>query len=191
VWGLTFSNSPGYLRFVRGAPAPTSTPTAPTPTGQNGTTADVDTGGLFARSISEFDPYGDHSDPHVTEAPRATDGNLTTAWRTQVYKTATLGNLKPGVGLLVDLGSSRKVGSVHLRLLGSGTSVTVFDSDSAGAPASEKAMSVAAKQDAAPSDVTLRLSATTSARYWVVWLTRLPSTSNGFQGGVAEVTFLP
>ena len=80
---------------------------------------------------------------------------------------------------------------MHLHLLGTGTSVTVFDSNGDLAPANDKAMSVAAKHDAAPSDITLRLDATTTARYWVVWLTRLPATSTGFQGGVAELTFLP
>jgi hypothetical protein len=176
VAGLAFSGSSGYLRFVTGAPepGPTATPT-PTPTT---TTAIVNT--TTSGLVTEFDPYGNHNDPHVSEAPRAVDGNPTTAWRTQIYRTADLGKLKPGVGLLV-----------HLVLVGSGTSVELFDSTGDTAPTSEKAMNPAASQANAPSDVTLRPDDPTSARYWMIWLTRLPATGAGFQGGIAEMTFLP
>jgi hypothetical protein len=109
-------------------------------------------------------------------------------WRTQIYRTADLGKLKPGVGLLMDLGASRKVAAVHLLLLGNGTSVELFESDTV--PANEKAMTLAAAQASAPSDVTMRLSTATTARYWVVWLTKLPAAGTGFQGGIVEMTFL-
>jgi len=138
--------------------------------------------------VTEFDPYGKHNDPHVSEAPRAVDGNAATMWRTQIYRTADLGKLKPGVGLLMDLGSPQKVAAVHLQLVGTGTSLEVFESNSA--PVNEKAMTLAVAQDGVPSDVTLRLTTTTTARYWLVWLTKLPATGTGFQGGIAEMTFL-
>ena len=41
----------------------------------------------------------------------------------------------------------------------------------------------------APSRVTLRLAQPHQARYWLVWLTKLPKGSGGFHGGVAELTF--
>ena len=138
--------------------------------------------------MTEFDPYGNHDDPHVTEAPRAVDGNPTTTWKTQIYRTADLGKLKPGVGLLMDFGAPQKVAAVHLLLVGDGASVEVFQSDTA--PANEKAMTLAVAQDDAPSDVTLRLPNATTARYWLVWLTKLPAAGTGFQGGIAEMTFL-
>jgi hypothetical protein len=88
----------------------------------------------------------------------------------------------------MDLGTARKVAAVHLALVGNGTSVELFESDSE--PANEKAMTLAATQTGAPNDVTLRLATPTAARYWVVWLTKLPAASTGFQGGIAEMTFL-
>jgi eukaryotic-like serine/threonine-protein kinase len=190
IAGLAFSGSSGYLRFVTGAPepgpAPTATPT-PTPTSTTAAAVNAATSGL----VTEFDPYGNHKDPHITEAPRAADGNPTTTWRTQIYRTADLGKLKPGVGLLVDFGSPRKVSAVHLVLVGNGTSVTLLDSTGNTAPTSEKTMTPLTSQDNAPSDVTLRLADQATARYWVIWLTRLPATATGFQGGIAEMTFLP
>ena len=61
VGALLYSGPHSYLRFVTGAPAPTpnhsasatqsATPNAP--------------GRLTPRAVSEFDPYGDHTDPHI------------------------------------------------------------------------------------------------------------------------------
>ena len=192
VAGLLFGGKHGYLSFVRGAepaaltPTPTVTP-KPTPSATTGLLA-AQPGAIAPGVVTEFDPYGKHDDPHVSEAPRAVDGSSATTWRTQIYRSADLGKLKPGVGLLMDLGTPRKVAAVHLLLVGDGTSVEVFDS--AAAPANEKAMTLAAAQANAPSDVTLRLSTETTARYWVVWLTKLPAAGTGFQGGIVEMTFL-
>jgi eukaryotic-like serine/threonine-protein kinase len=191
VAGLLLGGKHGYLSFVRGAepandtPTPTATPKA---TSSAATGAVAQAGAIAPGLVTEFDPYGKHDDPHVSEAPRAVDDNSTTTWRTQIYRTADLGKLKPGVGLLMDLGSPQKVAAVHLLLVGNGTSVELFESDSA--PANEKAMTLAVAQVGAPSDVTLRLATATAARYWLVWLTKLPAAGTGFQGGITEMTFL-
>jgi hypothetical protein len=191
VAGLLVGGKHGYLSFVHGAEpaALTPTPTAsPKTTSSAAAGAVAQAGAIAPGLVTEFDPYGKHDDPHVSEAPHAADGSPTTTWRTQIYRTADLGKLKPGVGLLMDLGTARKVAAVHLLLVGTGTSVELFESDSV--PANEKAMTLAATQDGAPSDVTLRLTTATAARYWLVWLTKLPPAATGFQGGIAEMTFL-
>jgi eukaryotic-like serine/threonine-protein kinase len=191
VAGLLLGGKHGYLSFVRGAEPANDTPTptaTPSPTLSAAAGAIAQAGAIAPGLVTEFDPYGKHDDPHVSEAPRAVDDISTTMWRTQIYRTADLGKLKPGVGLLMDLGSPRKVAAVHLLLVGNGTSVELFESDSA--PTNEKAMTLAVAQAGAPSDVTLRLATPTAARYWVVWLTKLPAAGTGFQGGIAEMTFL-
>ena len=188
IGALLYSGPRSYLRFVTGAPAPT--PPNHTPSTTQSATPNAP-GRLTPRAVSEFDPYGDHTDPHVSEGPRALDGNPATVWRTQIYRTADLGKLKPGVGLLVDFGSLQSVSAVGLQLVGTGTSVQLFESTGSTPPANEKAMTVAAAADNAPSAVTLHVPPGTSARYWVVWLTKLPAGSSGFQGGVSEMTFLP
>jgi len=188
--GLVFNGPSNYLSFVRGTPAPTTTP-SPHPSSSSSSTTAAVSGAIAVGPVTEFDPYGDHTDPHVAEAPRAADGNPATTWRTQIYRTADLGKLKPGVGLLVDLGAPRKVGAVHLLLVGAGTTIELLDSNGGAPPANDKVMTPAASQSAAPSDVTLRPATAVTARYWVVWLTRLPAAGTSFQGGVAEMTFLP
>jgi hypothetical protein len=193
VAGLLVGGKHGYLSFVRGAEPAGPTPTVsatpkPTSTGTAAAAAAAKAGAIAPGLVSEFDPYGKHDDPHVSEAPLAVDSSDTTMWRTQIYRTADLGKLKPGVGLLMDFGSPRKVAALQLLLVGDGTSVELFESDSA--PANEKAMTLAAAQDGAPSDTTLRLPTATTARYWLVWLTKLPPSTTGFQGGIADMTFL-
>jgi hypothetical protein len=185
VGGLFWTGPTLYAHFNNHpATTPTTGDQQPTPTPTQ-TTGAV----LRPASAVEFDPYGDHSDPHVSEAPKAIDGDPSTAWHTQTFATATLGNLKPGVGLLIDLGASRKVASVHLRLLGDGTTVSLLTSDGGEPPRNEKSMTQVATARDAGSQVTLQGAAPTTGRYWVIWLTRLPSADGGFAGGVAEITF--
>jgi hypothetical protein len=171
---------------------PTATPTpvaSPSPTATpDPTTAPV---AITVRSVVEFDPYGDHKDPHLAEAKLATDGNPATAWKTQTYRSAALGNLKPGVGLLVDLGSDELVGSVTVSLLGSGTSVELFESTADVPPTRETAMTEVATQTDTATSTVMRPPVGTTGRYWLVWLTRLPAVKGGFQGGIAELGFAP
>ena len=118
---------------------------------------------VFLRAVGAWDPYGDHTE-HESEAPRATDGNLTTYWRTETYSVA-LG--KPGVGLLLDAGqpvAPRRVVVVtdtpgYTAMIQAGTSPTgPFHAVSAPAAVSTRT--------AFP----VRGSA---ERYWVVWITHL------------------
>ncbi|MGH8889047.1 MAG: hypothetical protein ACRDV3_04710 [Acidothermaceae bacterium] len=163
--------------------------TDPTPSTTTGATAGP-TGAIVPQRVTEFDPYGDHTDPHVGEAPAAADGNPSTAWHTQTFfNNAKLGNEKPGVGLLIDLGTARTVSAVQLTLLGAGTTVVLLESDGAKPPTTDKQMSIAATAADAGAQVTLRPTKPTTARYWVVWLTKLPAGGGGFRGGVAEVSF--
>jgi eukaryotic-like serine/threonine-protein kinase len=177
-----------YLRFTTPptAATPSSTPsTTPTAT----TAAGAQPASITIQGITEFDPYGDHKDPHFAEAKLAVDADPTTAWRTQTYRSAALGNLKPGVGLLIDLGSDQSVGTVSVTLLGTGTSVAVFASDAAAPPTRETAMTEVASQTDAGPDTVLPTTPGSSGRFWLIWLTRLPAVKSGFQGGIADVSF--
>jgi eukaryotic-like serine/threonine-protein kinase len=48
-----------------------------------------------------YDPYGDGTE-HDSEAPNATDGNVTTYWATEKYNSGLEGVHKAGVGLVLD-----------------------------------------------------------------------------------------
>jgi hypothetical protein len=184
VAGLFWRGPTIYPHFITHSDGST-----PTPTHAADTAAGTP---VTPRSVVEFDPYGDHTDPHVSEAPLAIDGKADTAWRTQTFGSAALGNLKPGVGLLVDLGQARTISAVQLDLLGAGTTVSLLESNGNPGdqpPTSDKAMTQVARVADAGSHVTLRPAEPHSARYWLVWLTKLPAGNGGFHGGVAEIAF--
>lgn len=158
-----------------------STSTRPTP-GSDAATIPI----VAAR---DFDPDGDGTE-NPQQVPLAYDGNPQTAWTTQTYRTAALGNLKPGVGLVVDLGQPVTVGSVTVQLVGIGTDIELRAGSTD--PTTERSMTVVANADDATGTVVLTPRTPTKQRYWLLWLTKLPQTgSNDYRGGIAEMVFHP
>jgi hypothetical protein len=101
-----------------------------------------------------------------------------------------LGGLKPGVGLMLDLGRDQRPTSLTVQLGGTPTSLEVYAAPSGvtAAPDSlDQLDKVAARADAG-SSVTLRLQPRPTTRYLLVWLTRLPPTPGGFRGEISGIT---
>ncbi len=138
-------------------------------------------------SARAFDPY-DTADEHNALAPAAIDGDPSTAWHTFWYTTEHFGALKPGTGLLLDMGRPVTITSARLQL-GSPTGADVqlrIGSD----PASLRGMAVAAKGSDVGGEVNLRPDAASRGRYVLVWFTKLPPSANGggvFQADVYDV----
>lgn len=125
---------------------------------------------------------------HPAQALLAADHKPTTAWWTTTFPTATFSSTRDGVGLLCDLGSSRLVTAVTVDLTVPGATVAVYAGDSQsigpgqGAPLARVTHATVAES--------IPVSAP-PARYWLVWLTRLPAHGKGFADGVAELSFQP
>jgi putative peptidoglycan lipid II flippase len=158
--------------------------------------ADPDTAEpLRIAAVSDFDPQGDGGE-NPDEVPASHDGDPATAWTTSTYLNySELGNLKDGVGLLIDLGKQREVSRVDLSLSGGPTSFTVYaDPDASSPPDAVEDLTVLAEDTtkrAAP-DEAVQASVTSDdpvrTRYLVVWLTDLPPNGEGdFEGSVAEM----
>jgi putative peptidoglycan lipid II flippase len=141
-------------------------------------------------AVSAFDPAGDGTE-NDADAELAVDSDPTTAWRTVVYTTRDLGGLKPGVGLLLDLGATTDVSGVDLELVGRGTDLQVLVSNRAKvrptAAAPTRGFSRLGAVRGAGDRVTLRSAQPTPARWVLIWLTALPVDTDGYRGGVAEV----
>ena len=79
-------------------------------------------------------------DPEVNDqeneelAGRAVDGNSSTEWHTQTYASRGFGNLKSGVGLIVDLGSVQSLGQIAIASPSTGWAASIYAAD--GAPGS-------------------------------------------------------
>jgi hypothetical protein len=139
-----------------------------------------------AAAVTVFDPFGSGSE-NPAEARLADDGDPSTAWYTHHYRgSPAFGGLKPGVGLLFDLGRTRRIRVVRVALVYPGASLQLRAAATAGS--SLAGYPVAAASAGAGRLITLPVA--TVARYWLLWLTRLPAVPDGsYQEGVAEVGF--
>lgn len=135
----------------------------------------------------DFDPQGDGSE-NPESVPNAIDGNKSTYWQTEHYfGYPKFGNLKSGVGLILDLGKTQTVGKVTVDFIGD-TSVEL----QAAAPGttSEPTSLDSFEKIAQGSGVEVPLTPAkpVQARYLLVWLTKLPSIGgNEYRGEVSEI----
>jgi serine/threonine-protein kinase len=79
-------------------------------------------------SATPIDPGGDGAERNETAA-FAIDDNNDTYWRTERYRSPNFGNLKPGVGLVIDLGGPARVREITLDTRSKGWSVELFLGD--------------------------------------------------------------
>ena len=156
------------------------------------TTSDAPTPGVPATrtlplgglSIRDFDPAGDGQE-NADKVGNAIDGFPDTTWPTSRYRSETFGGLKPGVGLLLDLGRSTAVSSVGVGFSAPGAQVELRVSDTAPATA-DAARTVAAARDG-KQVATLTPAPGTTGRYLLIWITALPKDGDGYRVGISEL----
>jgi hypothetical protein len=105
-------------------------------------------------------------------------------WRTQTYRTAAFGNLKPGVGLLLDLGAAHSVQSVSFDA-GPGPLTVELRAGDAASRSPEDFTAVGSPTTAAGA-TTLDGRSGGSHRYWMVWITELAATDGGYRAVLSE-----
>jgi hypothetical protein len=129
-------------------------------------------GPVTVRSVSSVDPVGG-------SGWRRSGASLSSAvWRTQHYRGARFGGLKSGLGLLLDLGSARRVAAVRTVVGVAGTELELRAADSA-APA-PGGFRLVDRQASASGQTTLRGSGGGAHRYWLVWVPRLGADGGGY-----------
>ncbi len=92
------------------------------------TTALLDTNEIFPPAIlsaSTIDRQGDGSERDELVG-LAYDGDVNTAWRTETYRRPGFGDLKTGVGLLIDLGRTSEVNSVSIASITRGWRASIY-----------------------------------------------------------------
>lgn len=146
---------------------------------------------LAVQAVHDFDPFGQDRSEHPQQAERAADNKDASAWFTVGYATPQLGG-KKGVGLVFDLGRPARVASLRIAtpLNGWSGEVRVADIDAGTLDAFRPV-----KTFTATTDTAVALEQAETARYWLIWITRLTDAGSGgqfpFQAAVAEVRFLP
>lgn len=166
------------------APNPTTTTSATAkPSASPSSSANAPSGvAVKPASVSGFDPEGDGNE-HNELAARVVDGDSGTSWVTHVYRTADFSGIKKGAGLLLDLGSSKQVGSVAINVDGNPTTIQVYVTD-------KKSVTGAAPLGTLTNgsgEQTVRGTAT-KGRYVILWITELSQYPGGrFRDQIAEV----
>jgi hypothetical protein len=154
------------------------------PTRSGSTSASPSATPLTGVTARDFDPQGTGGE-NADEAPRAVDGDPSTAWTTLRYKQQLgPGGLKDGVGLVLDLGASHEVTELDLTTVGSPTGVSVYVSPTN--PADLHGLDLAGKGVLTGTKGTISLDEPATGHYVVVWLTQLPAVPGGFRGEIAD-----
>ncbi|MFE7358408.1 protein kinase family protein [Streptomyces sp. NPDC057543] len=151
---------------------------------------------LRIAGATEFMPSG--SGIKQKDAPNTIDGNASTAWITLRYRGyANFGNLAPrrdGSGIVVDLGSVQEVKGIKVEMFRSGQKAEVLAADAnASAPSSLSDFPQhLTKLATVGSDLKESLAKPVRTRYVLIHITELPSdgTSDGFRGGISEISVL-
>jgi len=146
---------------------------------------------------NDFDPLGDPPAEYPDLVGNAVDGDPTTSWYTSTYDDQ-IGlvprSLKPGVGLVLDLGDTYAVDSLDLSLRGAPTSISAFVLPNAPDPVTPpggQGLSPDAQQEVSGTDGRLQLRERPEGQYVLVWLTSLPRTDDGrYRGEITEVSVL-
>jgi hypothetical protein len=133
-----------------------------------GTRAAATGGPVTLAGVSGYDPQGTGGE-HDADASKAADGNPSTFWYTEHYRSADFGGLKDGVGLVLDAGSATKLARVTVTSDTPGFTARIESGSSPSGPFTP----VSGTQTVTAS-TTFTVSGAT-ARYYVVWITSLGS----------------
>ena len=146
--------------------------------------------------VRDFDPKADGGDDseNGTQAALATDGQAGTLWKTEKYgKSAAFNGRKPGVGLLLDLGSVQTVTSVRVTVATGPTDLEIrvpAGDPGAASMATQKDWRVVASGPGSLGESTLTPTKPVQTRYVLVYITKLPDLGSGagFQAAIADIS---
>ena len=136
--------------------------------------------------MSVFDPEGDGEPENDEDAPLVLDGDPATTWSTLNYRgSPAFGNLKPGVGLVLDLGSEQDVAAVTVVSTTPGATVEIRTGDAPDGVLDDFAPAADGTLEA---ETEFAFDEAVTTRYVLVWLTGLVDAGDGFSASLAEVT---
>ncbi|MCZ0209410.1 protein kinase family protein [Streptomyces sp. UMAF16] len=131
--------------------------------------------------------------------PNTYDGDASTYWKTKSFNEGpTIAPYKPGVGIVYDLGSAKKVSTatLDLRYGGDHTTVELYATDSL-TPASLDSMTKIGSATTTGTTATVKVSKQVKTQYVLVWLTAVPNSGYdsalysraGYKQAIGEVKF--
>ena len=181
-WTLEHRGSPGTAVPPTQSPSSSSAPSAAasvvlTPVGAN-----------------SFDALGDDGgNEDGSGAKNAIDNSPSTFWHTDYYFTyPNLGNLKKGTGLILDMGKQVRLSQLVVQFGASCcTDVEIeIGNNNTPVPSALNSFTEVASSTTAHGSTTFDVSSTTTGRYVLIWITRLPplaGTGNQYEAQIYNV----
>ncbi|MEV3852830.1 protein kinase family protein [Streptomyces sp. NPDC050095] len=150
---------------------------------------------LTIEGAKEYVAKGDAQAPG--DVQKTYDGDSASYWRTNSFYDGPEMVIKPGVGIVYDLGSEQEVSSasIKLRYGGDHTTVSLYASDSLSPASVDGLKRIGAKDQTTTTTATFKADEPVKTRYVLVWLTALPHAGKdgysdaGFKQGITDVKF--
>ncbi|MER5477376.1 protein kinase family protein [Streptomyces sp. NPDC002734] len=143
---------------------------------------------IAIKDATDFDPFARDGREKPADIGKVYDKTPGTYWQTDYYSgDAKFGNLKPGVGVILDLGKKQSVGKVTVTFVGE-TSVELRAASGADGAQPNSFDAFKKVAQGSGTKVTLTPGKDLESRYLLVWLTKLPPESAGtFRGRVVDI----
>lgn len=135
------------------------------------------------------------------QAPEAVaqtfDNDSSTFWRTKSFIDGPEIVIKPGVGIVYDLGSAKDVSaaSIGLRYAGDHTTVSLYAADSLSPASVDGLKQIGSKTQTTNTSASIKADKPVNTRYVLLWLTALPHADKdgysnaGYKQGITDVKF--
>ncbi|MFD0352567.1 protein kinase family protein [Streptomyces sp. NPDC127110] len=144
---------------------------------------------LSIKSAKEYAPDG--VPQNAGDVGKTYDGDPASYWRTKSFSDGPKIAIKPGVGIVYDLGSEQEVSevSIALKYPGDHTTLTLYAAESAD---SKKKITSTNTKD---SNVKLTVEKPVKTRYVLLWITAMPYapydnfSGEGYKQGITDVQF--
>jgi hypothetical protein len=154
------------------------------PTASATTLIPVSANGFDALNLS--DSGNENADQAMNVLNHAREG-----WRSQQYASAELGNLKPGTGLIFDMGKSVRLSSVTVTFgpnAGADVQLLLGNSDVRSKHNERSMTPVASAADVPGGPHTFQVSSKATGRYLVIWFTKMPPAGKWFMAQVFSIS---
>ncbi|WP_258038798.1 serine/threonine protein kinase [Streptomyces sp. SM12] len=163
-------------------PVPTSPEEDPPP-------SQVADGPLTIAAIRDFDPYGRADGQNPDAVGNVIDGDPSTSWHTRNYYGPSFANLKPGLGLILDLGEPQQVGSVSVDAVGEHSVQLLAADGTTTGTMPTRFEDFSPVDEAVGASLTLGGEEAFESQYLLVWLTELPMGNDGnYRGRITNIT---
>ena len=177
IWGVSRIGSNSDIGLDGSAAPATRTTTVAPSSGSPAASGSAPAGGaaeaLAILKVEAYDPQGD-GEENNSSTPKIYDGDKSTGWSSENYRSNEFGGLKEGLGVIVDLGPNKKPQTVELDLPQAADVEVYVGPDNR----LEGATKIGEKEKADGTE-TFQVPADVSGQYIVVWFTELTEDDDG------------